>query len=454
MYDIFIIGGGPGGYVAAIRGAQLGLKVGLCEERWLGGTCTNVGCIPTKVLLYSSKLYSMIKDSEKFGIKVSDFSISYMDLMKRKDRVVTRLSKGIEYLLKKNRVDLFLERGKVLSKNKVLLEKSNLEVETKNLIIATGSSPIKFPPFNLDEILVSDDIFKLTEAPKSLIIIGGGVIGVEFGTFFSQIGTDVMIIEIMEHILPNEDEDLAEALRDNLTKKGVKIYESTTVESVEKKENGFKARLNIKGEIKEIEGEKILLSVGRKANINDDIKALGLNINKTGVVVDDRMRTNIDGVYAVGDVIGKYMLAHSAMREGIVATENIAGINSKMDFLNIPSVIYTDPEIAIIGKRENELKKEGKNYKVGVFPISASGKARTMEESEGFCKVIIDDKKENVLGVQIFSPHATDLIMEGLFMVKYEIPTHKLLEAIHPHPTISEIIIEALEAGLGHSIHI
>jgi len=454
MYDVFVIGGGPGGYVSAIRLAKNGFKVGLAEEKWLGGTCTNVGCIPTKALLFSSKIFSRVKEAKKFGITLQDPSISLSSVITRKDKVVLRLRKGIEYLLKKNKIDLFMERAKIVAKNKVLLEKSGKEIEAKNIIIATGSSPIKFPPFTDEDIWVSDDIFSLKEQPKSLVIIGGGVIGVEMATFFSTIGTEVKIVEIMPHILPTEDEDLAEAVRKNLTKKGVEIFKSAKTEKVEKNGNGFKLYLDINGEKKEIEGEKILLSVGRKANMGEDIEALGIETYKKGIVTDERMRTNVEGIYAVGDINGKFMLAHVAMKEGIVAADNISGKEAKMDYSAVPSVIFTDPEISVVGKREWELKKEGVEYKTGIFPVSASGKARTMEESEGFCKVIIDKDEKKILGIQIFAPEATDMVMESVISIQFGFSPEKLLEAIHPHPTMTEIVMEATEAALGKSLHI
>lgn len=454
MYDVFVIGGGPGGYVSAIRLAKNGFKVGLAEEKWLGGTCTNVGCIPTKALLFSSKIFSRVKEAKKFGITLQDPSISLSSVITRKDKVVLRLRKGIEYLLKKNKIDLFMERAKIVAKNKVLLEKSGKEIEAKNIIIATGSGPIKFPPFTDEDIWVSDDIFSLKEQPKSLVIIGGGVIGVEMATFFSTIGTEVKIVEIMPHILPTEDEDLAEAVRKNLTKKGVEIFESAKTEKVEKNGNGFKLYLDINGEKKEIEGEKVLLSVGRKANMGEDIEALGIETYKKGIVTDERMRTNVEGIYAVGDINGKFMLAHVAMKEGIVAADNISGKEAKMDYSAVPSVIFTDPEISVVGKREWELKKEGVEYKTGIFPVSASGKARTMEESEGFCKVIIDKEEKKILGIQMFAPEATDMVMESVMSIQFGFSPEKLLEAIHPHPTMTEIVMEATEAALGKSLHI
>lgn len=454
MYDLFVIGGGPGGYVSAIRAAKNGLKVGLAEEKWLGGTCTNVGCIPTKALLFSSKIFSKVKDAKKFGIILENPAISLASVIARKDKVVLRLIKGIEYLLKKNKIDLFMERAKIVSTGKVLLEKSRKEVEAKNIIIATGSSPIKFPPFTDEDIWVSDDIFSIKEQPKSLVIIGGGVIGVEMATFFSIIGTEVKVVEIMPHILPAEDEDLASAVKKNLEKKGVKIFESAKTESVEKTGNGFKLYLNINGEKKEVEGEKVLLSVGRKANLGEEIEKIGIETYKKGIVTNERMETSVKGIYAVGDVNGKFMLAHVAMKEGIVAAENISGKDAKMDYSAVPSVIFTDPEISVVGKREWELKKEGIEYKVGLFPVSASGKARTMEESEGFCKVIVDKEEKKILGIQMFAPEATDMVMESVMSVQFGFSPEKLLEAIHPHPTMTEIVMEATEVALGKSLHI
>lgn len=440
MYEAIVIGGGPGGYVAAIRLSQLGKKVAIVEKEEFGGTCTNKGCIPTKAMLTASHLFTEINEkAKKFGILVDNVSYDLSLIMKHMQKSVTMSRKGIEFLMKKNKIDVFKDKAVLKDKNTVLLENSGQEIQGENIILAHGSVPVIFSPFDqIEGIWTSDDVFKMEKMPESILIIGGGVIGVEFATFFSSFGVDVTVVELAEHILPYEDSDVAEEVKKALKKNKVKIIEGEKVEGVEKK--GEKYIAKVAG--KEIEVEKVLLAVGRRPNISEDIKALGIEIER-GVKTDKHMRTNIDNIYAIGDIRGQIMLAHVAMYEGIVAAHNIAGEEIEMDYRAVPSIIFSNPEVASVGKREKEVDRERVNiYK---FPVSANGRARTMEEKLGFAKVIEEKETGKVLGVTIVSANATDMIMEGVLGVKYEMTTEKIAEAIHPHPTLTETLLGAFE---------
>jgi len=449
MIDVFVIGGGPGGYVAAIKAAQLGLSVALAEEADMGGVCTNWGCIPTKTMLASSKLFTRMQEARKFGLTADNVGVDFGAVMTRKDQVVVRLRKGIEFLMKKNNILVYKSRATLKDPTHVCIDATGEVVEAKNVIIATGSSPIKFPPFTDPGIWTSDDVFRNREQPKELVVIGGGVIGVEMATFFSAIGTKVTIVELMPHILPIEDEDVALALAATLKKRGITIITGAKTQSVTPTETGYSLTLDVNGATQEVHGDHVLLSIGRRSNVGPELEAAGIPLSKKGIVVDDHMRTSVPGVYAVGDVKGTYMLAHVAEKEGVVAAENIAGHDAHMVYTAVPSVVFTDPEISVVGKREYELKAEGIPYKAGTFPVSASGKARTMEESIGFAKVLAHAETHEILGIALYCPEATDLVMESVLAVQFGMTAEKLLQAIHPHPTMTEIIMEATEGSIG-----
>lgn len=451
MYNTVVIGGGPGGYVAAIRLAQLGKKVAVIEKDNVGGTCTNWGCIPTKAMLTASHLYTdIISKSKKMGIKVDNVDYDLAGIMKHMKKSVTMSRKGIEFLFNKNKIDLFKETAEIVDKNHVKAGEETLE--TENIILAHGSEPVVFSPFNkIDGIWTSNEVFQMQEAPESILIIGGGVIGLEFSNFFASLGKKVYLVELFDHILPYEDEDVASEIKKVLKKKGVEILEKHKVADVVKNENGYISKIENDDKIKEIETEKILLAVGRKPVIPEDVKNLGVEIEK-GVKTDSKMRTNIDNVYAVGDIRSQIMLAHVASFEGITAAHNIAGQQKEMDYSAVPSIIFSTPEIASTGVKEKDVDPD--KVIISKFPVSANGRAKTMEERDGFAKVIADKESRKVIGFSIVSPSATDMIMEGVLAVKYGLTIEQLADSIHPHPTLTETLLGAIEGAEGMAIHI
>ncbi len=456
MFDALIIGGGPGGYVCAIKLAQYGKSVALIEKENLGGTCTNWGCIPTKALLTASHLLDEAREkSDKLGIKLSVEGFELSKIMAHAQKNIVMGRKGIEFLMKKNNVTVYKGTAEVLTKSRVRIKETGEEIECANLVLAHGSVPVMFPPFNsVDGIWTSNDVFVMKELPKSILIVGGGVIGVEFVTFFSSLDVKVTVVELADHILPNEDDDVADELKKAFARKGVEILEKSKVTGVEKIDVGYKVLVvSSDGSEKTYVVDKVLVAVGRKPNIPEDVRSLGVEIDR-GVKTDAHMQTNIDGVYAIGDIRGQIMLAHVASHEGIVAAKNIAGIDTQADYSAVPSVIFTNPEIASTGLRERDIDKARQEVKISKFPLSANGRARTMLENIGFAKVITDAKTGVVLGMSIVSPSATELIMEGVIAVRNKLTAEQLEESIHPHPTLSETLLGAFEDATGKPIHL
>ena len=451
-YDVVVIGAGPGGYVAAIRAAQLGGKVCVIEKGHLGGTCLNRGCIPSKAIITSMKLLSLIKSSSSFGIDVQGYQVNFPKVISRKDEVVLKLRQGIGGLFKAKKIDLKNGEGKVVQPNRVMA--GSEEIEAKNVIVATGSEPLELPQFKFDgeKILSSTDILGLKEIPKSLLIIGGGVIGCEFACIYAELGTKVSIVEMMPNILPTEDKELGKRMALIIKKKGVEILTDTKIEKIEKNAEGILASLSNGSTMQK---ERALVSVGRSLNSSRlGLEELGIKIERGRLQVDEYLRTSIPNVYAVGDVIGGLLLAHVASHEGLVAAENALGANKKIDYTVVPNCIFTDPEIGSVGSTEDAARQKGYEVKVGRFPFMALGKAHALGETEGFVKLVGDAKTNQILGGQILGPHATDLIAELAVAMKLESTMEELEETIHAHPTLSEGIMEAAGNFYGRAIHV
>ncbi|NLL17542.1 MAG: dihydrolipoyl dehydrogenase [Clostridia bacterium] len=456
-FDVIVIGGGPGGYVAAIRAAQLGAKVAVVEKDSLGGTCLNRGCIPTKALVASAELVHQLKNAATFGINVDGFSVDFRRVMARKEEIVEGLVKGIAFLLSRHKIESISGFGKLVAPGTVEVHKEDGTVEQltgKNIIIATGSEPalITALGYNGKTVITSNEALELEDIPKSLLIIGGGVIGCEFASIFNEFGTEVTIVEAMPNILPLVDNEISRRLTMVMKKKGIAIKTKAMISSVVEEEGGIKATLET-GE--EIRAEKALISIGRTFNTKGlGLENVGVALGAKGeILVDDYLRTNVPGIYAIGDVTNKIQLAHVASAQGLVAVENIMGGNRVMDYSVVPSCIFTMPEIGTVGITSQEAKARGINAKVGKFPFTALGKARCMEETDGNVKIITDAETDKVLGVHIFGPHATDLIAEAALAIQLGATAKEIAQTIHAHPTLAESMMEAAENVHGLSIH-
>lgn len=452
MKDVTIIGGGPGGYVAAIRGAQLGLAVTLVEKDLLGGVCLNRGCIPTKTLLHSAEIVETIKEAKECGITVSSYNIDYKKIIDRKSQVSKRLRGGIEFLLKSNNVEVIKGEARIVDKNTVKV--GDLEIKTKNIIIATGSSIIKppIPGMNGKNVIFSDEALEMDVLPQSLAIIGGGVIGVEFACHFSSMGVKVAIIELLDRIIVNADSEVSAEMTKALKKRSVDVMTSTKL--CEIKEDGVV--VEAAGEQKELKFDKVLVCIGRKANVaNFGAEELGIKTEKRGISTDDYLTTNIDNIYAIGDVNGRLMLAHKASEDGILVVENIAAGAKKHSSkgMAVPSCIFGSPEIAMVGMSEDECRDKKLDYLVGKFSYEANGKALAEAAAKGFIKVLVGKQYHEILGVHIIGKHACEMIMEGALAIQNELTAEEIVNTIHPHPSVSEIYNEAFRAALKIAIH-
>lgn len=454
-YDIVVLGGGPGGYVAAIKAAQLGAKTALIEKEKVGGVCLNIGCIPTKTLLRSAKVYEDLMNSEKFGIDILDKSsvkINWPNMQKRKDGIVSRLTGGVKILLKQNGVDVYDGFGEAVDKNTIKVNDET--IKTKNLIVATGSSaaipktPGLIEAFEKEFAITSTEALSLDKVPKDFIVIGGGVVGVEFAALYNALGSNVTILQRSE-ILRTLDKDVRETLEKILKNKGINLVYGVDIERYEN--NNIICKVN--GEAKTFSADKILISMGRTPNLKG-IEKLNLDIHKGAIVTDEGLRTNVPGVYAIGDVNGKYMLAHVASAEGIIAVENIMGKNEKINYDKVPSCIYTFPEVGVVGLTEEEAIKRGHKVITSIFPMTANGKAMAEGDTDGFVKIVADEKYGEVLGVHIIASHATDMIAEAVTTMELEGTVYDLAKAVHPHPTLSEVVMEAAHGAIDKPIHI
>lgn len=455
-YDVVILGGGPGGYVAAIRAAQLGGKVAVVEKNSLGGTCLNVGCIPTKTMVKSAEIIHSIKHAGSKGIIVQPPQVDMQKVVENKDMVVKKLIGGVVAVLKSHGIKTYSGKGHV-NKNKTINivdgQDQGQVLAFKKLIIATGSTPLVPSIEGLNEpgILTSTEILDLKEVPKELVIIGGGVIACEFATIFNAFGSKVTIVAKRPRLVPNMDKDISAALLNSFLKSGVQVLTSTKVDKVEKQKDKYV--VFVSGEKSfNIDADKVLVSIGRKACV-EGLQDLGLNMDKI-VEVDEYLRTSVENVYAVGDVTGKIRLAHVASTQGIKAAENAMGQSNKMNYNIVPSCIFTIPEIGSVGMTEEQARNKYDDVLVGKFPMTSSGKAVAMGETQGFTKIIADKKYGEIVGVHILGPSATESIAQATAVMRLEGTIEELIDTIYPHPTISETIMEAAHHALGEGIHL
>ncbi len=461
-FQAVVIGGGPGGYVCAIRLSQLGLKTACIESRGsLGGTCLNVGCIPSKSLLNLSEEFHKVKGLANKGIEVGDVKLNLDKMMKSKDKAVTVLTKGVEFLFKKNKVTYFKGYGSFKSQNEILIkdnENKEIIIQSEKTIIATGSVATSLPGIEIDEqkIVSSTGALKLEKVPNKMVVVGGGYIGLEMGSVWSRLGAEVEVVEFLDHITPGMDKEISSEFMKILKKQGIKFNMQNKVETIKKNKSGVVvSTVDKEGNKNNFESDVVLISVGRKANTE------GLNLETIGVELDDRKRiktdksfkTNLENIYAIGDVISGPMLAHKAEDEGIAVAENIAGQSGHVNYDTIPGVVYTTPEVAAIGKTEEQLKDSKMKYKVGKFSFMANSRAKAIDDAEGFVKILADEKTDKVLGAHIIGPHAGELIAEIGVAMEFGASSEDIARTCHAHPTFSEAVKEAALSVDKRAIH-
>ena len=460
-FDVTVIGGGPGGYVCAIRLSQLGLKTACIESRGsLGGTCLNIGCIPSKSLLNLSEKFHSAKNFEKIGIETGEIKLNLDKMMKNKDKAVTVLTKGVEFLFKKNKVTYFKGKGSFENENSIKIEGSEGTkiIQTGKTIISTGSEPASLPGVDFDEerILSSTGALSISKLPNKMIVVGGGYIGLEMGSVWSRLGTEVTVVEFLDHITPGMDRDISNEFMKILKKQGIKFNLNTKVDKITKNSNGVTVETSQNdGQKVKHDVDVVLISVGRRPYTKN------LNLDKVGVKLDEKGRvkvnknfeTNIKNIYAIGDVIDGPMLAHKAEEEGIAVAELIAGQSGHVNYDIIPGVVYTSPEVAYVGKTEEQLKKENIGYKIGKFPFMANSRAKAIDEPEGFVKILADQSTDKVLGVHIIGPHAGEMIAEMSVAMEFGASSEDIARTCHAHPTFSEAIKEAALSVDKRQIH-
>lgn len=458
--DLLVIGSGPGGYVAAIRGAQLGMKVGIVEKADIGGVCLNWGCIPTKALLKSAQVFDYINHAENYGISVKDASADFDAVVKRSRDVANGMSKGVQFLMKKNKIEVHNGFGKLVGKGKVEVDSEGKKttLEAKNIILATGARERELPHLKIDKkkVIGYHEALALPKLPKSMVIVGSGAIGSEFAYFYNAMGTEVTLVEYLPNIVPNEDVDVSKTLAKEFKKQGIKVMTSSSVEKVDTSGKECKVSIKTAKGMEETTAEIVLSAVGIQSNLEGiGLEAMGVKTDKGKVVVDDFYQTNVPGVYAIGDIVDGPALAHVASAEGIICVEKIAGENPEpLDYGNIPGCTYCTPEIASVGYTEAKAKEAGYEVKVGKFPFSASGKASAAGAKEGFVKVIFDAKYGEFLGAHMVGMNVTEMIAEVVAARKLETTGHEIIKTVHPHPTMSEAVMEAAAAAYDEVIHL
>lgn len=461
-YDLIVIGSGPGGYVAAIRASQLGMKVGVVERSELGGICLNWGCIPTKALLKSAQVYEYVQHAQDYGIKIDGkFSADFDGMVKRSRDVAGGMSKGIQFLFKKNKIDHIEGFGKLKAGKKVEVtgaDGKKVDYSADNIILATGGRSRELPNLPIDgkKIIGYRQAMVLDKQPKSMVIVGSGAIGVEFAYFYNSIGTEVTIVEYMDRIVPVEDAEVSKQLERSFKKAGMKIMTNAEVTSVDTKGKTCKVSVKTKKGEEKLEADVVLSAVGVSTNLEGiGLEDLKVKTEKGKVIVDDFYKTNVDGIYAIGDIVHGPALAHVASAEGIICVEKIAGQNPEaLDYGNIPGCTYCQPEVASVGYTEAAAKEAGYEIKVGKFPFSASGKAKAGGASDGFVKLIFDAKYGEVLGAHMIGANVTEMIAEMVSVRKLETTGHEIIKTVHPHPTMSEAIMEAAAAAYDEVIHL
>ncbi|NLX61498.1 MAG: dihydrolipoyl dehydrogenase [Tissierellia bacterium] len=458
---VAILGGGPAGYVSAVKLAQLGAEVTLIEQEHIGGTCLNEGCIPTKVLLNTTELYNRInKEATSLGLDIKDVKLNWPMVQERKNMAVFQLVDGVKTLLETNKVNVIQGRGKFLTRYELEVitnTKERVLIPFDKAIIATGSTPIKIPiaGADLDGVITSREALSLDSVPESICIIGGGVIGVEFANIFLNAGSKVTIIEMLPNILTNIDEDLVECLKTEFIEAGVEIHIESRVEKIEAEGNKLKVTVSTPDGFKDIIADKVLMATGRRPNIQGlGLEAIGIKTNKGAIVVDESMKTSVENIYAIGDCNGKVLLAHVASAQGIVAAENIMGKFMPVDFRTIPYCVYTKPEIASVGLTEKDALEKGYRIKTSKFPLYANGKSVIMGEVNGLVKFVVDKDTDEILGLNIAGNNATELIHIGALAIRLEATVDEILTTIYAHPTVSESIHEAAYGVNGHPIHL
>ncbi|WP_010134504.1 dihydrolipoyl dehydrogenase [Ochrovirga pacifica] len=460
-YDVIVIGSGPGGYVTAIRASQLGFKTAVVEKESLGGICLNWGCIPTKALLKSAQVYDYLKHVDDYGLKAEAIDKDFDAIIKRSRGVAEGMSKGVQFLMKKNKIDVINGTGKIKPGKKVDVTDADgnvTEYDADHIVIATGARSRELPNLPQDgkKVIGYRQAMTLPEQPKKMIVVGSGAIGVEFAHFYNSIGTEVIIVEYMPNVVPVEDEDVSKAFGNALKKSGIKVMTNASVEAVDTSGNGVVATVKTaKGEEK-LEADILLSAVGIKSNIeNIGLEDVGIVVDRDKIIVNDFYQTNIPGYYAIGDVVPGQALAHVASAEGITCVEKIAGLHTEpIDYGNIPGCTYASPEIASVGLTEKAAKEAGYELKIGKFPFSASGKASAAGNKEGFVKVIFDAKYGEWLGCHMIGAGVTDMIAEAVLGRKLETTGHEVLKTVHPHPTMSEAVMEAVAAAYDEVIHL
>ena len=459
-YDIIVIGSGPGGYVTAIRASQLGFKTAIIEKENLGGICLNWGCIPTKALLKSAQVFKYINHAEDFGLNKVEASFDFPNVVQRSRGVAEKMSKGVEFLMKKNKIDVIFGTAKVKPGKKVAVEKDGAVTEyaAEHIVLATGARSRELPNLPQDgkKVIGYRQALTLPKQPKSMIVVGSGAIGVEFAYFYATMGTEVTVVEFMPNIVPVEDEDVSKHLEKSFKKAKIKVMTNASVESVDTSGDGVKAQVKTEKGVVELQADILLSAVGITANIeNIGLEEVGIKTEKGRVTVDEWYRTSVPVYYAIGDILPTQALAHVASAEGITCVEKIKGLDvERIDYGNIPGCTYCTPEIASVGLTEKQAKEKGYEIKVGKFPFSASGKATANGDTDGFVKVIFDAKYGEWLGCHMIGTGVTEMIAEAVAARKLETTGHEILKTVHPHPTLSEAVMEAVAAAYGEVIHI